>query len=139
VTTPSTPPTPYERIGGAVAVRKLVTRFYDLMSELPEARTVLKMHPENLASSREKLYMFLSGWLGGPQLYMERYGHPRLRARHLPFQIDTPAAQAWMRCMRQALDEQCEDALLKEQLRGAFQKLADHMRNVEEFARPEDK
>jgi hemoglobin len=125
-------------MGGALGVRNLVTRFYDLMSELPEAREVLQMHPENLASSREKLFMFLSGWLGGPQLYMERFGHPRLRARHLPFQIDSAASDAWMRCMRQALDESCQDALLKEQLRGAFQKLADHMRNVNEFARPEE-
>lgn len=124
--------TPYDRLGGAVAVRKLVTRFYDLMSQLPEAQHVLAMHPENLASSREKLFEFLSGWLGGPQLYMQRRGHPRLRARHLPFRIDAAARDGWMLCMHQALDECTTDVLLKEQLLGSFQRLADHMRNVEE-------
>jgi hemoglobin len=125
-------PTPYDRLGGAVAVRKLVTRFYDLMSELPDARHVLVMHPTDLASSRQKLFEFLSGWLGGPQLYMERRGHPRLRARHLPFRIDSAARDGWMLCMRQALDECSEDGVLKEQLLGSFQRLADHMRNVED-------
>ena len=125
-------PTPYDRLGGAVAVRKLVTRFYDLMGELPEAREVLAMHPANLASSREKLFEFLSRWLGGPQLYMQRRGHPRLRARHLPFRIDRAARDAWMRCMQQALEECAEDVVLKEQLLSSFHRLADHMRNVEE-------
>jgi hemoglobin len=126
------PPTPYDRIGGAVGVRKLVTRLYDLMHELPEAQEIREMHPANLASSREKLFEFLSGWLGGPQLYMERRGHPRLRARHLPFRIDSRARDAWMHCMRQALEESTADGLLKEQLRGSFQRLADHMRNIED-------
>jgi hemoglobin len=131
-------PSPYERLGGALGVRKLVTRFYDLMSELPEAREILAMHPAELASSREKLYEFLSGWLGGPQLYMQRRGHPRLRMRHLPFRIDNAARDAWMLCMTKALDECCEDTLLREQLRGAFQRMADHLRNADEWARPED-
>jgi len=130
----SAAPTPYDRIGGAVAVRQLVTRFYDLMSELPEARDVRAMHPTDLASSREKLFEFLSGWLGGPQLYMQRRGHPRLRARHLPFRVDVAARDAWMLCMRQALDECTQDELLKQQLHGSFARLADHMRNVEEPA-----
>jgi hemoglobin len=112
-------------------VRALVDRFYDLMSELPEAADVLRMHPRSLASSREKLRLFLTGWLGGPQLYVERYGHPRLRARHLPFPIDDRARDAWMLCMRQALDEQVQDSLLREMLRGSFQRLADHMRNTD--------
>jgi hemoglobin len=131
-------PTPYDRLGGAVAVRALVTRFYDHMSELPEAGDVLRMHPENLASSREKLFLFLTGWLGGPPVYVERFGHPRLRARHLPFAIDTAAARAWMTCMHKAMDECIQDAPLKEQLRGAFQRMADHMRNQGEQERPED-
>lgn len=131
-------PTPYDRLGGAEGVRKLVTRFYDHMSGLSEARHVLGMHPEDLGGSREKLFLFLSGWLGGPQLYVERFGHPRLRARHLPFSIDTAAAQAWMACMHKAMDECITDALLKEQLRGSFQRLADHMRNTAEHERPED-
>ena len=130
------PPSPYDRLGGAAAVRKLVARFYDLMAEQPHAQTILRMHPADLASSRDKLYEFLSGWLGGPQLYMERRGHPRLRMRHLPFAVDDAARDAWMACMRQALDECVEDALLKEQLRGSFQRMADHMRNTGEHERP---
>jgi hemoglobin len=132
------PPSPYERIGGAVGVRRLVTRFYGLMADQPHARTILQMHPADLASSREKLYEFLSGWLGGPQLYMERRGHPRLRMRHLPFAVDDAARDAWMACMRQALEDCVEDALLKEQLRGSFQRMADHLRNAGPQQRPED-
>ncbi len=131
-------PSPYDRIGGAPAVRKLVERFYALMDELPEAKAIRDMHPEVLSSSREKLFEFLSGWLGGPQLFMQRRGHPRLRMRHMPFAIDDAASDAWMRCMIQALDECVDDALLKEQLRGAFQRMAHHLRNAGEFQRPED-
>src|SRR5690349_7121591 len=117
-------PSPYERIGGDAGVRQLVDRFYDLMSELPEARDILAMHPESLSGSREKLHHFLSGCLGGPPLYVERHGHPRLRARHLPFVIDDAARDAWMRCMSQAIDELVADAMLRELLRGAFQNMA---------------
>jgi hemoglobin len=124
-------PTPYERIGGPEGVRKLVDRFYDHMSEQPEAAKILAMHPESLAGTREKFFEYLSGWLGGPQLYVEKRGHPRLRMRHFPFTIDQDAANAWMHCMRMALDETVKDALLREMLRGSFQRVADHMRNAE--------
>lgn len=126
-----TPPlTPYERLGGATFVRELVDRFYDLMSTQPEAAALLRLHPADLTETRHKFFEFLSGWLGGPQLYVERRGHPRLRMRHLPFAIDQAASEAWMSCMRRALDECVDDTLLREQLRGAFQRTADHMRNV---------
>lgn len=136
----SEPESPYERIGGAPTVQKLVDRFYDLMAELPEAHAILHMHPdpETLAGSREKLFEFLSGWLGGPQLYMKRRGHPRLRMRHIPFAIDDAAREAWMLCMRRALSECIDDALLVEQLTGAFQRMASHLRNVGPHQRPED-
>lgn len=124
-------PTPYQRIGGAEGVRKLVNRFYDHMSEQPQASSILAMHPPSLDATREKFFEYLSGWLGGPQLYVEKRGHPRLRMRHMPFAIDEAAAQAWMHCMRMALNEVVEDALLREMLRGSFQRVADHMRNVE--------
>ncbi len=74
----------YEAIGGQQTVRALVNRFYDLMDTVPEAAGIRALHPETLDESREKLFMFLSGWMGGPPLYVERFGHPRLRARHLP-------------------------------------------------------
>lgn len=135
--TGSTTPSPFERIGGAAAARQLVDRFYDLMRETPAAAHVLGMHPPDLTGSREKLYEFLSGWLGGPPLYMEKRGHPRLRARHLPFAIDDAARDAWLMCMDRALEECVSDTMLKEMLRGAFGRMADHMRNTGEQKRPE--
>ena len=122
-------PTHYDRLGGAAGVRRLVDRFYDLMDQLPEAREIRALHPPDLASSREKLYKFLSGWLGGPSLYIEEYGHPRLRARHLPFPIGPAERDAWMRCMTQALSEMELDDLLRDHLLQSLRQVADHMRN----------
>ncbi|HXH04317.1 MAG TPA: group II truncated hemoglobin [Candidatus Competibacteraceae bacterium] len=124
------PSTPYERLGGAERVRELVDRFYDLMDTLPEARGIRSMHPPSLAGSRDKLYEFLCGWLGGPQLYIERHGHPRLRARHLPFPIGAAERDQWLTCMYRALDELApDDPLLRQQLRQSFFMTAEHMRN----------
>ncbi len=123
------PESPYTRMGGEPAVRALVDRFYELMDTLPEAWEIRKLHPEDLAGSREKLFKFLSGWLGGPPLYIQEYGHPMLRRRHLPFPIDAQARDQWMLCMNQALDELVEDEALREGIRHAFWQLADHMRN----------
>jgi hemoglobin len=81
-------------------VRRLVARFYELMDTLPEAYGIRKLHQPDLASAEQKLYLYLTGWLGGPQLYVEKYGHPRLRARHLPFPIGSSEAEQWMLCMR---------------------------------------
>lgn len=131
-------PTPYDLLGGAPAVERLVERFYDHMSELAEARTILSMHPEDLAGSRAKLFEFLSGWLGGPPLYIERRGHPRLRMRHMPFAIDDAARDAWLTCMDRALMECVSDEQLREQLRGAFRRMASHLRNQGLQARPEE-
>ena len=121
---------PFESLGGEPGVRALVDRFYDLMDELPAAAQVRAMHPENLASSRDKLYWFLCGFFGGPQLYVERFGHPRLRARHLPFPIGDDARDQWMLCMQQALAEQVEDADLRAVLADSFAHTAAHMRNL---------
>ena len=122
--------TPYQRLGGEAALRRLVVRFYELMDQLPEAQLIRAMHPQDLSSSGDKLFKFLSGWLGGPPLFEQEYGHPRLRARHLPFTIGDAERDAWMQCMIQAIDEQgIEDPLLKMQLLQALQRLADHMRN----------
>ncbi len=124
-----TPATPYQRLGGEPAVRKLVHRFYELMDHLPEAYAIRKLHQANLASAEEKLYLYLTGWLGGPQLYVEKYGHPRLRARHLPFAIGNEERDQWMLCMRQAMAEQIDDAPLRIALDKALTDLADFMRN----------
>jgi hemoglobin len=99
------------------------------MDELPEAYGIRRLHPPDLAGSEEKLFMFLSGWLGGPPLFASRYGHPRLRARHLPFTIGRAERDQWLMCMNQALDEQVADPALREPLYKAIADLADHMRN----------
>ncbi len=121
--------THYERIGGEATVQKLVTRFYDHMDELPETYGIRKLHAEDLSGSRQKLFDFLTGWLGGPQLYVEKHGHPMLRRRHIPFPIGDSERDQWMHCMQLALDEVVEDAKLRTELYQAFVKVADHMRN----------
>lgn len=131
-------PTPYEQLGGAQGVRALVDRFYDHMDELPVARELRAMHPQDLAESRQKLFEFLSGWLGGPPIYMERRGHPRLRMRHFPFPIGNSARDAWLACMDRALAECVADPDVRKMLGAAFWRMADHLRNHDEHRRPED-
>ncbi len=119
----------YVELGGEAGVRALVDAFYDEMDRDPTVAPLRAMHPADLSESREKLFWFLSGWLGGPPLYIERKGHPRLRARHLPFAIDANAAAQWMRCMRVALSSSSLSAGTRERLDAALAQLADHMRN----------
>jgi hemoglobin len=128
---PANTTTAYAAIGGDATVRALVTAFYDRM-DLDEAYAGIRaLHGASLDAAREKLYLYLSGWLGGPQTYIERYGHPRLRARHLPFAIGNVERDQWLACMQQALD----DANIVEPMRGklveAFRGTADWMRNRE--------
>jgi hemoglobin len=124
-------PSHYDLMGGDAGVRKLVHRFYEIMDESPEAWEIRKLHPEDLSGSIDKLYMFLSGWLGGPQLYVEKHGHPMLRRRHFPFPIGERERDQWLMCMNQALDEMDIDSIFREQLKASFHKVADHMRNRE--------
>lgn len=121
---------PYERLGGEAAVRRLVDRFYDLMESLPEAADIRALHPQDLSGSRDKLFKFLSGWLGGPPLYQMEYGHPRLRARHLPFPIGEAQRDAWLLCMERALAETDMDTMLRGHLLQSLRNTADHMRNL---------
>lgn len=123
------PLTPYSAIGGAEAVRRLCDRFYDLMDARADAREVRALHPADLTGSRQKFFEFLSGWLGGPPLFTDKYGHPRLRMRHMRFPIASRERDQWMLCMRQALAEEVVDAALRGDLERAFADLADHMRN----------
>ena len=128
--TPDVPP--YELLGGEAAVRKLVDRFYDLLDEVPEFYAVRKLHPADLAGSREKLFMFLSGWLGGPQLYVQKHGHPMLRARHLPFAIGVAERDGWLACMKQAMEDSGVDEGMRVWLLQSLFGTADWMRNREE-------
>ena len=121
--------TPYEMIGGEPAVRRLVDLFYDAMDRRPEAAQVRALHPKSLDGSRAKLFWWFSGWLGGPQLYWEKRGHPRLRMRHMPFAIDQAGADAWMVCMYEALDQVVEDEQLRSALELRLGELAAHMVN----------
>jgi hemoglobin len=120
---------PFARLGGESGVRALVDRFYDLMDlELAYAE-IRAMHPSTLDGSRDKLFWFLCGWLGGPDLYVQRHGHPRLRARHLPYAIGIKERDQWMACMVQALHEQQVDETLAQRLAESFFGTADWMRN----------
>jgi len=122
-------PTPYERIGGEPGVRTLVDRFYDLMDLEPAYAVLRGVHGSDLASARDKLCWFLCGWLGGPDHYVQRFGHPRLRARHLPFSIGSVERDQWLACMFQALRE-CEvEPALAERLEKSLFDTADWMRN----------
>ena len=121
--------THYERLGGEQSVRQLVDRFYQLMDQLPEAKDIRHIHAPDLADAREKLFLFLSGWLGGPQLYLEKYGHPRLRQRHMPFRIGPKERDQWMLCMNTAMQQLNIEPSLQGELSAAFYKTADFMRN----------
>ena len=121
--------TPYTLLGGAPGIQQLVHRFYALMDELPEAYTVRRMHPEDLKGSVDNLFDFLSGWFGGPNLYIEKKGHPRLRMRHSPYAVGMAQRDEWMLCMTRALTEQVPDEGFRTKLIDTFAQMADHMVN----------
>ncbi|MBU6188168.1 MAG: group II truncated hemoglobin [Betaproteobacteria bacterium] len=122
-------PTAFDALGGESAVRALVDRFYDLMDLEADYAGIRALHPPELDTSRDKLFWFLCGWLGGPSHYIERFGHPRLRARHLPFSIGISERDQWLTCMAQALRELDIDPALSDRLAEAFHGTADWMRN----------
>lgn len=119
----------FELLGGAAQIRALVERFYDVMDTDPKAAGLRAIHSADLTSAREKLFMFLTGWTGGPQLYIERYGHPRLRARHLPFAIGESERDQWMYCMVRAMHEIGVEEPVLVKLSEALWGVADFMRN----------
>ena len=128
---PRHPLTPFDLAGGEPAVRKLVDRFYDLMDEDPDYFGIRKLHPATLDGSRNKLYKFLMGWMGGPPLYEQEFGHPRLRARHLPYAIGVAERDMWMQCMKRAMADAGLDEKLRKRLLQSFFQTADWMRNTE--------
>ena len=117
-------------IGGEAAIHALVERFYDLMDLEPGFQELRAAHGTDLVSAREKLHWFLCGWMGGPQHYTERFGHPRLRARHMPFQIGIQERDQWLACMDQAMGEVQVHAALRARLQESFFQTADWMRNI---------
>jgi hemoglobin len=127
--TPST--TVFEMAGGAGPLREMVDRFYDLMDLEVQFAALRSLHPPTLDGSRDKLYWFLSGWMGGPNLYVEQFGHPRLRARHLPFRIGSTERDQWLTCMAMAMQDVALDPALQERLLESFYQTADWMRNTE--------
>lgn len=129
MTVPDAAPTTYEKIGGDAVVRKLCHRFYELMDTVPRFAELRAMHPESLESSRDKLYMFLSGWLGGPDLFVEKFGPPRLRARHSPFEIGTDERDQWVTCMVLAMENVGIEEGIRAKLLQNFFNTADFMRN----------
>ena len=120
----------YQMAGGEQGIQKLDDHFYALMDELPQAREIRALHPADLSHAKERLFMFLSGWLGGPPLYEERFGHPRLRQKHQSFPIGEAERDAWMLCMTLALDEVVTEPALRLQLTQSFFKTADFLRNL---------
>ncbi len=108
---------------------QLVTRFYDLMEQDSRFSKIAAMHPSDMTDSRQKLFMFLSGWFGGPNLYWQNFGHPRMRARHMKFPIDTVAAQSWIECMKEAVSQMKWSLEFKEYALKSFADFAMHMRN----------
>ena len=121
--------TPFEWIGGEEKVRALVDRFYDLMDLEPGYRELRAAHGTELQRARDNLFWFLCGWLGGPQHYTDRFGHPRLRMRHMPFKIGILERDQWVACMDQAMGEVGVDGQLRARLRESFLQTADWMRN----------
>ncbi|WP_440054634.1 group II truncated hemoglobin [Pseudoalteromonas sp. T1lg65] len=128
---PTPEKTPYEIMGGEQGARNLANRFYDLMETEPYAKPLYDMHPQPMDRIRQVFFEFLSGWLGGPDLFSEKYGHPRLRMRHMPFPIDQDLRDQWMYCMNKALDLEVDNPLLREGLRQSLSQLATHMINQE--------
>ncbi len=121
--------TPYEAIGGDAEVRALVDSFYDQMDRDPQFKVIRELHPDDLSDSRDKLDEFLCGWLGGPQRYIEKRGHPRLRMRHATFAIGERERDQWLECMGRAMDERGIEGDLRRFLNQRFAQVADFMRN----------
>ncbi|HTV34087.1 MAG TPA: group II truncated hemoglobin [Methylocella sp.] len=121
----------FERIGGAVIVDRLVESFYKQMGELPQARAILEMHPKDLGPVKNLLKRYLCEWLGGPRLYSAEKGHPRLRQRHMRFQIGEAERDAWLLCMMAALEETVADREARDEIFVNLAKLANWMRNQE--------
>lgn len=124
------PVSAYQAIGGEQGTRQLANRFYDIMESDPVAAELLALHPKPMDKLRQKFFEYLTGWLGGPPLYESQYGHPRLRARHLPFAVTEQMIEQWLYCFNKALKEVVSDDQVREAIRQPITQLAHHMRNT---------
>lgn len=122
----------FEAMGKEEGIRLLVDRFYDVMATHPDTKGILNMHPKDLTSTRDKFYMFMVGWTGGPQLFVEKFGHPRLRMRHFPFKIGVSERDQWLLCFNTAVEDLNYSDDIKSVLMPAITGLSDHMRNQRE-------
>ena len=129
------PTNPFLELGGADRVKALVERFYDLMHEREPA--LARLHPCSpdgvvARESRDRFALFLIGWLGGPEDYVEQFGHPRLRMRHARVAVTIAMRDAWLRCMATAMDDHQITGPVRTFLDGRFAEVADFMRNIDE-------
>lgn len=123
---------PYQAIGGENTVKQLTNRFYDIMEHDPLAAELLAIHPQPLDGIRHVFFLYLCMWLGGPNQYEQERGHPRLRARHLPFAVTPTLKAQWMYCMRKAMYECVSDMGVADQLLKSLDQLAEHMINQDD-------
>lgn len=119
----------FERVGGEKVIKALAHQFYQQMQTLDETQALLAIHRAPIEESEQKLYEFLSGWLGGPNLYQEKHGHPALRARHMPFKVDDTMVEQWLLCMNNAIEMEIAEPQHREAIFQAISTLAKHMRN----------
>ncbi|WP_163936253.1 group II truncated hemoglobin [Paraferrimonas sp. SM1919] len=119
----------YYLIGGDIVVKALCKQFYVQMRSNAEAKHLLDIHPQPMDRAEERLYMFLSGWLGGPQLYTDKFGHPMLRMRHMHFNVDAASVEQWLMCMSRALDMEVEQISHRRIIMKKLTPLAQHMQN----------
>jgi hemoglobin len=110
-------------------VRRITERFYDLMSELPEAGVVRAMHSGDLGPMRQKLFEFMSGWLGGPNLYFERSDRKCMGTAHAPYRIREAERDQWLYCMRRAMQDEGVEPELRNRIDAALFRMADMLRS----------
>jgi hemoglobin len=120
----------YELLGGEVGLRTLVDRFYELMDDDASYKLIRDMHKGDLAPVRELLFEYLSGWLGGPALFIDRRGGPCLTGAHAPYRIDAEARDLWVACMCRTMEDVGIAQRYREALTPALEGIADTVRNV---------
>lgn len=120
---------PYQLLGGEAGVRALCAAFYAVMDTLPEAQPIRRMHGDDLGAITEKLYEYLSGWMGGPPLYQMRHGSMCMTGPHRPYAIGPRERDLWLRCMDLALERVNASAEVKAMLQGPLARIADAVRN----------